>query len=638
MLKLKTADTDTNKVKLLYDLGLHYLPIEPQKAAGYLDEAIYLAEKINWQKGLSQSYITRGEVYNESGQHDEALKCYDKALVIANKTKNKLLIARTLNNIGTVHSQKTDYVKATEFYLRTLKLAEEIDNKNLLATGLLNLGIISQKQNDFKKSHDYKLKALRIYEQEKNQDKIAQTLNGIGLNYQQEGKTDEAKKYFYQALHIYEKENNKTGIAILYSQIAVLYEPDYQKIISLQLKSKEIWDEINPTHYNAMVNLGNLGYTYLMLASSNKNEKNSNLQKAEHTVKEAIQLAKTIKNKEFESYFTGILAEVQEHQGDFKNAYLNFRKYHESNDSIYSQEVKNKISNIQSEREIALLDQQIAVEKLKMKQLWLYSIISIVILIGVFMYLLNRYRLKQLRLKNEIERKEAEMTKEALLIQNRITESELKAIRSQMNPHFIFNVFNSIEAYIVAQDTDKASDLIRKFARLSRMILENSTQHLAVASREWTINQLYTEIEHARFDESFTYDFTVEGDLDLDEILLPPMMIQPLIENAIHHGIRHTGQASPYLSVMIKKQLNQIQITVQDNGKGLYNPDQKVPVPLYKKKSFGLSSIKERIDILNQADYDSVAKFELIDLSTQGQKGALAVLSLPLIYINEVVE
>ncbi|GGH30588.1 tetratricopeptide repeat protein [Sphingobacterium alkalisoli] len=632
ILEIQSAKVDSTKIKLLHEVGLYYKTQDLKKAAAYLDEAIELAEKINWDRGLSHAHLTRGEIFNETGRHDEATENYNQALKIATKLDNKRLIAQILNNIGTVHAQKTEDVQAMEFFSRSLQIAEEINDKSLIALGFLNLGIISFKQNDFKKSYDYKFKALKLYEEEKEWSKVAETLNGIGLNYQSEGNIPEAEKYLYKALRLYEKEQNKTGVAILYSQIAILYEPDYQKIIDFQLKSKVIWDEINPTHFNAMVNLGNLGYTYLnlYLAGPKTNHPNNvNLQYAELYIKEAIQLAKDTKNKEFESHFIGTLAEVQEQQGDFKNAYYNFREFHDSNDSLYSQEIKNKISNIQSEREIALRDQQISLAKLRLKSFWLYGIIAGIILILVFMYFLNRYRLNQLRLKSDIAKKEADKIQETLLFQNKITESELKAIRSQMNPHFIFNVLNNIESFILDNEPKTASRLIQKFAMLNRLILENSTRSMVKIAREWKALQLYTELEAIRFNNQFSYHFEVDETIDMEKLMIPPMLAQPLVENAIHHGLRHATTSEKQLHVKLIQDEIYIKLIVIDNGIGLQQAKKHTEPSDYKEQSIGLESIKERLEILNR-NFDAVkSSLEVKEKDVREGKGTISQIWFP---------
>jgi len=214
------------------------------------------------------------------------------------------------------------------------------------------------------------------------------------------------------------------------------------------------------------------------------------------------------------------------------------------------------------------------------------------------------------------------------LIKQRLSESELKSIRSQMNPHFIFNVLNSIEAYIMENDKKTASRLIQKFAALSRLILENSTKSLVTADKEWKALMLYTELEAMRYAGVFTYEFEVEGDIQLKSIYLPPMLIQPLIENAILHGLIAHEQTDGQLKVTLIKTDNGICISVQDNGIGYGTETKTNRFSGIKEKSMGLASIKERIEMINKQNPNSVrASFYIT--SGKNQSGTIAEVCLP---------
>ncbi|MCX3267321.1 ligand-binding sensor domain-containing protein [Pedobacter agri] len=214
------------------------------------------------------------------------------------------------------------------------------------------------------------------------------------------------------------------------------------------------------------------------------------------------------------------------------------------------------------------------------------------------------------------------------LIKQRLSESELKSIRSQMNPHFIFNVLNSIEAYIMENDKKTASRLIQKFAALSRLILENSTKSLVTADKEWKALMLYTELEAMRYAGVFTYDFEVDDDIQLKSIHLPPMLIQPLIENAILHGLIAHEQTDGQLKVTLIKTDNGICISVQDNGIGYGTETKTNRFSGIKEKSMGLASIKERIEMINKQNPNSVrASFSIT--SGKNQSGTIAEVCLP---------
>ncbi len=115
----------------------------------------------------------------------------------------------------------------------------------------------------------------------------------------------------------------------------------------------------------------------------------------------------------------------------------------------------------------------------------------------------------------------------------------MKALRSQMNPHFVFNALNSVQNFILKNDTREASRYLTKFARLMRLILENSESPMVPLAREIELLRYYTELENLRFNQKFSFDFQVDPNLSPEAVSIPGMLIQPHIENAIWHGLMH---------------------------------------------------------------------------------------------------
>lgn len=357
--------------------------------------------------------------------------------------------------------------------------------------------------------------------------------------------------------------------------------------------------------------------------------------KAEEFLNRAIKYSKDAGDVDNLSVFSDKLAQLQEKEGDYKNAFNNYKLSRSISDSLYSQESKNKIAELTAEYDFQKKEetykQQQQISALKMRQLILYAVLAVVLISGILVFLLYRSRISQLRLKNELQRKEAEEQTRELLHRNKLSESELKAIRAQMNPHFIFNVLNSIESYIMENDPKMACRLVQKFASLSRIILENSTQSLVVAEREWKALQLYTELEAIRFNHHFKYAFQVDPLIDLTTLLLPPMLVQPLIENSIHHGLRNSMNEDNQLSVSLKQTEHELIFTVDDNGVGL---DEKArsKTSAVKSKSIGLSAIRERIDIINYVNENNRAEFEIHAKAPVEGRGTVARLKLPKIF------
>ncbi|NQX56062.1 sensor histidine kinase [Pedobacter panaciterrae] len=231
-----------------------------------------------------------------------------------------------------------------------------------------------------------------------------------------------------------------------------------------------------------------------------------------------------------------------------------------------------------------------------------------------------------------MQRKKAEQQNKELINQNKLSESELKAIRAQMNPHFIFNVLNSIESYIVENDSKTAGSLVQKFAALSRLILENSTQSMVSADREWKALRLYAELEVMRFNKQFSCSFYTEPSIDLSRLLLPPMLVQPLIENAIHHGMRNSTAENNAITVSLEQTENTLLFTVSDNGIGMVEAKKIKTFSAIKGQSIGIASIKERIEIFNVMNHEHPAQFELRNKQSNEGMGTIAKLTLPKVF------
>lgn len=150
----------------------------------------------------------------------------------------------------------------------------------------------------------------------------------------------------------------------------------------------------------------------------------------------------------------------------------------------------------------------------------------------------------------------------------KMAEAEMVALRAQMNPHFLFNSLNSINNYILKNDADNAAGYLTKFSRLMRLILDNSRNNWIWLQSELKALQLYIELEAFRFDDSFTYRIDVACEVQAEHVIVPPMIIQPYVENAIWHGLMHRKSGGGHLQIDIAREGPDLCITVKDNGVG----------------------------------------------------------------------
>lgn len=181
-----------------------------------------------------------------------------------------------------------------------------------------------------------------------------------------------------------------------------------------------------------------------------------------------------------------------------------------------------------------------------------------------------------------------------------LSEMEMQALRAQMNPHFIFNSLNTIRYFVLNNENDKASDYLGKFARLLRMVLQNSRQNTIPLSEELAALRLYLEIESKRFGERFEYRIEVADDLDIEGIIVPPLLLQPFAENAIWHGLLHSDRPDKALMIRIIEEADACLFVVEDNGVGREKARQMKSRSATHKKSFGMQITNKRVELFNK--------------------------------------
>ncbi len=228
-----------------------------------------------------------------------------------------------------------------------------------------------------------------------------------------------------------------------------------------------------------------------------------------------------------------------------------------------------------------------------------------------------------------IEQRQAlETEKEAKLLADfnrKFSESELKALRSQMNPHFVFNILNTIESYALENNKEAASIMIQKFSRLTRLVLENSMNQIVSFESDWKALQLYIELEQMRYADKFAVAYNVQEKILERDYFIPPMIIQPFVENAIIHGLRNKSDNRGKLNLSADLYNGYIIVQVEDNGIGRQKAAAlKINNPI-QKNSLGIKVTQDRIAIFNNLNQERKAKVEIQDLP----KGTRVVILLP---------
>ena len=224
-------------------------------------------------------------------------------------------------------------------------------------------------------------------------------------------------------------------------------------------------------------------------------------------------------------------------------------------------------------------------------------------------------KLKQIESENTLE----VTNRELVSINERLAEAQLTALQSQMNPHFVFNALNSIKRMILEGDNERASRYLSKFALMIRMTLNHSKEVFVTLDENIEYLKAYLEMEQLRFDDSFSYSIFTDDNIDAMDTPIPSLMIQPIVENAIWHGLL-TSLEDKRLKIRFTQIENKITCTVEDNGIGYKKAQKLKEVNKSPHQSVGLENLKRRIKIMNEK-FDTDCSLEITDLNENGHNG-----------------
>jgi LytS/YehU family sensor histidine kinase len=321
-------------------------------------------------------------------------------------------------------------------------------------------------------------------------------------------------------------------------------------------------------------------------------------------------------NKEFKRFLAWrimsgafqIMIRIQEQQAKYKDAYRLSRLFNSIQDSITNFQKRTEILDLQykyqaqqKDNQIMLLAQENQIQSFKIgrSKLMLFSVTAISILLLLILILVFR----QNRIKSE----------------RKVAEFKQKLLRSQMNPHFIFNSLTSIQNFILQHDDIKASIYLSRFSDLVRNTLSNSQVELITLEEEINTVENYLELQKIRFPEKFEYKINIDKSLNPESINLPPMLTQPFIENAIEHGFKHIGHKGK-IELNFKHNTDWIIIHISDNGIGRKKSHKMKSQQEKDHKSLATMITFERIKTINKKLKNKI-HFEIIDLKDKAGNG-----------------
>lgn len=462
--------------------------------------------------------------------------------------------------------------KAQEAYHSALSVME--GDSSLKASGWSiygGIGTLYYEQEEYDKALDYFKRVLA------NDSTLELTATANMANiYGSLGQLDSAIYYYNRALKLEMTKENPTYRANLYSNLALIYGQAGKKDSALASAKKSLAligeygiEFVRPTAY------ANASMAYLW---------NGDFDRAEHYAKEALELSEASGNLFLQRSAWGTLADLYTAREEYPQALEAYKKFSAFKDSLNGQnrrvEVNRKQMEFDFERERAMAQQEIGRQStIKRASLIGGGGLLLASALAFVLYKRRRDALEQ--------KKEAEFR--AL-----VSETELKALRAQMSPHFIFNSLNSIGDYILKNDTETALDYLGKFAKLVRKVLENSEFREIPLEDELHFIELYLQVETKRQPGRFTHTIQVERELVAEQVKVPPLILQPFIENSIWHGFTDKAQKG-HLLVDIRKKDGMLVCSVEDDGVGR----QSLGGRGSDKRSYGLAITRSRLEVIN---------------------------------------
>lgn len=610
-----------------YNVGLDsaqfYKKTDIEKSIDFVAQSIASLGVKGNKKELSEALTVLGEIYLYHKQYDLAITNFKDALTANKTTRTAILLGRAL-------------VASSNFREAEETLVPLLDVKKVVPFQKIELyealGDIYKELGDLEKSLSFYREGLKVAEKNQVSPKVIDLNSKVADAFAASNRNIEAEDYYDNSLSLSKKQTPQRAIqegekvADFYNQ-ANRFDDEIQlrketlKELN-QLPKKVTTSEIGPLN-NDSITSQRINYD-IANAYISQEKLNEAIPFLERSIVEADKKKDLVVQKDA----TRKLSEVYRYKGDFEKAFESYQKYGTIVDSLYirkEQEIsrlarlnreiaskQNRISSLEQERELsqskyslAVTEQQLFEESNKRQKWLIYSLLFGMFLLGLAAFFYYRSNNQQ-KLANNL--------------------LALKSLRTQMNPHFIFNALNSVNNYIAKSDERSANRFLSEFSVLMRTVLENSEEDFIPLEKELELLELYVKLEHSRFPDKFDYEVIIQEKVVISDFEIPPMLLQPYIENSIWHGLRYKEEKG-FLKIEVEQLTeNLLQIKILDNGIGRKKSAELKTRNQKKQRSKGMGNIKKRIAILNDM-YQNKVEVSISDLY-EDQTGTKVVLKL----------
>ncbi len=649
---LKTVDYKKGEARNLFVSGFFELVKGDSKATiRYYQEALQVYQAIDFKKGISQCYDALATMSMYQSDYQKAIEYSEKDLEIREEIGTNEEVAYTIYTLGGFYGTLGDFPKSLQFYERALKLFESEDNKRGLSEVFEGMGALYLDRGNYPLALDYFNKSLFIKENYFESKGVYTILNNIGIIYQDQGNLDKALEYYNRSLVISRKSNYKRGVVktTIYLGSVFKKKKEYIKALEFFNQALEKSEEINDLDNTAIV-LNYIGDLYLsqeQFPLAYKNFKRSesisleigkptvlsrsywglaNTFLAEKKYKKALsytlkldKIADDLSSLSLQNEVQFLFFNIYKETRDYKKALTSHQQFKVLNDSLFNKENVEKIAQLEYEYKYKQQLDSASIRELKLTKIvkdtsqnleksqrnYLWSIIAFLLISmllgGIIFYL----KFRNIKAKTH-----------SIIV-------EQKLLRSQMTPHFIFNSLSVLQGMILNKEEKKSVVYLSKFSKLLRIILENSRDKVVPLSQELEAVENYLSLQNLE-NESYTYTISVEDTIDTSSFEIPPMLIQPFVENAIEHAFiseLENKQIDVYLKYTDKK----LRCIITDNGIGI---DSHQTNKRKDKTSLATTITSERLKILSK-DFNMEGSVTIEDRKNHNAQGTKVVLVIP---------
>ncbi|MBA6152268.1 histidine kinase [Gelidibacter maritimus] len=571
----------------LIDSAVAYQKKDAEKSIQFITEALLQSTS---SKENADAYEVLADVYVHWKQYDLAVSNYRISLQNSDANEVHLKLAAAYRDNKSYQESLAQY---QDLNTNSLSNWQQITLYEGLGDTYVAIKIYDKAIENYKKG-------LAVAQKHRINPKITDLNSKIAQTYNISGKANQAQGYFQNALSLASKENKTRSVK---EKVTVADFQNTNRLYNDEIElRKEALKDIETIEKESLLDnespLTSQKQNYKIgSAYFAKKDYDSAIPYLEKSIKEANKKEDLIVEKDARRK----LSDVYYDAGDYKMALDAYKAYTEVVDELYIKkeqelsqaarfnrsitEKQNRITTLESDKKLSESLFQLTIERNKRQELIIYSLVGGVLLLLVTAYFMYKY-IKQQRLANNL--------------------LALKSLRSQMNPHFIFNALNSVNSFIASNDERTANKYLSDFSQLMRAVLENSDEDFIPLEKEIELLELYTKLEHFRFSDKFDYSISVDESIAVDEYQIPPMLLQPYVENAVWHGLRYKLEKG-HLDISIrKKSISEISITIADDGIGRARSKTLKTENQKKQNSKGMGNIKKRVAILNEMYKDKI--------------------------------